>query len=170
MPFIKKNISLLLALAIPVAMVLFVAASIYLPSMFIQPHFNFVYVVGDNDYRGMHFSAENGTIVYHDLPANGQTVPPPMPKLYLYDVTTNKSTEIPPEQQQAYHLDDSPTSPDGFKITYGSRGDSFLFFFGSGGTDYSSQYLVGNGVSKKLNIKADAQYYNNNFRLLGWVK
>ena len=151
MHFIKKNISLLIALAVPVAMVLFIAASIYLPGMFIQPHFNFVY--STESYQRMVEGVSSTNVMHY----------------YLYDVSTNQNESLTLEQVQALKLDDSPTSPDGFKITYGNRGESFLFLFG-GGTDYSTQYLVGNGVSKKLNIDGSVQYYNNNFRLLGWVK
>ena len=44
MEIIKKNITLILGISIPILMILFVAGSIYLPGLFIKPHFNFLYV------------------------------------------------------------------------------------------------------------------------------
>ena len=61
---IKKNISLIVAIAIPIAMILFVAASIYLPSIFVKPHDNFVYTFGDAYARP--YSVSGTTLTEND--------------------------------------------------------------------------------------------------------
>lgn len=177
MTFLKKNISLILALAIPLAMVGFVAASVYLPSLFIKPQYTFIYVTNDNDYRGNRYAVEDGVIVRHEpvVPTDEVSVryegKQPEPKLYIYDLDNDESREISFEQSQVYRLDDSPESPDGFTLTYGNNNSDFFFLFGGGNRDYNTRYLVGNGVSKKLNLKNDgSSYYSGNIRLLGWVK
>lgn len=48
MTMIKKNITLVIGISIPILMILFVAGSIYFPRLFIKPHFNFLYVSGDD--------------------------------------------------------------------------------------------------------------------------
>lgn len=171
MHFIKKNISLVLGLSIPVVMILFVAGSIYLPGLFVKPHFDFLYMINDNRYNEQQFSVENGLLVRNSIIPKPSTAARPSPRFFIHDVTTNKSREITFEQAQQLKLDSSPQSPDGLSVKPGSRGGSFLFFFGGGGNDYSSRYLVGNGLSKKLNLDIDqgSPYYSNNFRLLGWI-
>lgn len=41
--FVKKNFALLLAFLLPVALIIIVAASTYLPSLFLSTDYNFVY-------------------------------------------------------------------------------------------------------------------------------
>ena len=64
---IKKNIPLVVGLAIPVLMILFVAGSIYIPRLFApEPKFNFVYSSGEDYYYGSlnnYYSVKNGKIV-----------------------------------------------------------------------------------------------------------
>src|SRR3989344_4219982 len=171
MEIIKKNITLVLGLSIPVVMILFVAGSIYLPGLFIKPHFNFLYMVNDNRYNEQQFSVENGTLVRNIIISKPSTATRPSPRLFVHDVTVNKSREITFEQAQQLKINSSPQSPDNLNIKPGSRGESFLLFFGGGGSDYSSRYLVGNGLSKKLKIETEqgSSYFSNNFRLLGWI-
>ncbi len=173
MEFIKKNITLVIGISIPILMILFVAGSIYLPGLFIQPKYNFVYVSSDDSYyySQYQYSVQNGKIVRNETQRpEGQTYQPQIDvKLYVYDVAKNESKEISFEEAQNLTLDSKNISPDGFEITYGSSGEGFFLFFFYSRTDYNTRYLKGHNVSKKLNLQLSGSYYND-FRFIGWIK
>jgi len=180
MEFIKKNITLIVGISIPILMILFVAGSIYLPGLFIQPKFNFLYVSGDDYYyyNQYQYSVQNGKLVRREVQRPKNQIYQPLQevqevKLYIYDVAKNESKEISFEEAQNLNLDSNTKSPDGFEVVYGSRGDGFLpfffpFFFLSE-RDYNTLYLKGHNVNKKLNLQLSGSYYNN-FRFIGWIK
>jgi hypothetical protein len=175
MKLIKKNITLVFGVSIPILMILFVAISIYLPGLFIKPHFNFLYVSGDDYYYNnqQQYSIQNGKLVKNEIKQlENQNYNPPRgeSKLYLYDVAKNESKEISFAETQNLNLDSNTKSPDDFEVIYGGRGDGFFPFFWGAGTDYNSRYLKGNNVSKKLNLQLNGGSYYNNFRFIGWIK
>jgi hypothetical protein len=171
---IKKNFTLILGISIPIIMILLIAGSIYLPGLFVHPQYNFLYVSGDDAYYGrQQYSVQNGRLVKSEFqPATNQIYQPPIieSKLYIYNVVENNAREVTFEGAQNLNLDSSNKSPDDFEVVYGSRSDSFfpLFFYSE--TDYSSRYLKGHNVSKKLNLQLNRSSYYNNFRFLGWIK
>ena len=176
MEMIKKNITLVIGISIPILMILFVAGSIYLPGLFIKPHFNFLYVSGDDSYyynNGQQYSIQNDKLIKNEIkqPENSNYTPPRVEsKLYLYDVTKNESKEISFSEAQNLNLDSNLKSPDDFEVVYGSRDSGFFPFFWGGGTDYNARYLKGHNVSKKLNLQLNGSSYYNNFRFIGWIK
>jgi len=177
MEIIKKNITLILGISIPILMILFVAGSIYLPELFIKPHFNFLYVSGDDSYyyynSGYQYSVQNDKLVKNEIkqPENQNYNPPRVEsKLYIYDVAKNEAKEISFTEAQNLNLDSSVKSPDDFEVVYGSRDSGFFPFFWGGGTDYNARYLSGHNVSKKLNLQLNGSSYYNNFRFIGWIK
>jgi len=176
MEMIKKNITLVIGISIPILMILFVAGSIYLPGLFIKPHFNFLYVSGNDSYyyynNGYQYSVQNDKLIKNEIrQLENQNYNPPRveSKLYIYDVAKNESREISFEEAQNLNLDSNNMSPDGFEVTYGSRGDGFFPFFFRSERDYNTRYLKGHNVSKKLNLQLSGSYYNN-FRFIGWIK
>lgn len=175
MEIIKKNITLILGISIPILMILFVAGSIYLPGLFIQPRFNFLYVSGDDYYyynNEQQYSVQNDRLIKNEIkqPENGNYNPPRGEvKLFIYDVVKNESKQVSFDEAQKLNLDSNNISPDGFEVVYGSRGDGIFPFFFYSGTDYNARYLKGHNVSKKLNIQLSGSYYYN-FRFLGWIK
>ncbi len=177
MEFIKKNITLVLGISIPILMILFVAGSIYLPGLFIKPHFNFLYVSGDNSYyyfnNDYQYSVQSNRLVRNEIKQSenqNYNSPRVESKLYVYDVLKNEAKEISFADAQNLNLDSSVKSPDDFEVVYGSRGDGFFPFFWGGGTDYNARYLKGHNVSKKLNLQLNRGSYYNNFRFIGWIK
>jgi hypothetical protein len=164
MAFLKKNITLVLGLFIPVAMIVFIAAMVYIPRLYIQPEYSFIYATNDNQYDEFGYHVVDERIVYYPRIVKDDVYP--TPDLYVYDVETDQSRQITIEEAQMYRLDDSPQSPDGFKITQGGRGGDISFLFG-GGYD-PAHYLVGKGVSKKLDINESSNYWD--FHLVGWIK
>ena len=161
---IKKNIPLIIGVSIPILMVIFVVLSIYLPGIFIQPQYNFIYATGDYEQP---YIVRINRIVKSE-PRNPNYKPSYESKLFLHDVKLNTSKEITFEESQNYNLDPNVLSPDGFQVSYGSSDGGFFPFFFYSGIDYNTSYLKGNNVNKKLNI--NSEFYRYNFFFLGWIK
>lgn len=171
MGMLKKNLSLVIGVSIPILMILFVAGSIYLPGLFVQPKYNFLYAVDDyySQYR-YQYDVQGDTLVKNEptqLVTKSER-PVSEPRLYLYDVAKNESQEIPFENAQLLSLDSRAESPDGFEVVQGNRNGGDLFFFFGSGSDYNTRYLKGNGVSKKLNLDLHRSNSYYNFHFLGW--
>ncbi len=172
MEIIKKNITLVLGISIPILMILFVAGSIYLPGIFIKPKYDFLYLSGDDYYYGGQnmYSVQNDRLVKNiwEIGKNDARYSQE-PKLFIHDIAKNESREISFEEAQKLNLDSNIKSPDGFEVVYGSKGDGIFPFFFYSSTDYNTRYLKGHNVSKKLNIQLSGSY-SYNFRFLGWIK
>lgn len=166
MELFKKHFTLIVGISIPIVMILLVATSIYLPGLFTQPKYNFLYVTDENRFGGEQYFVEGGKLIreYRELEEYESTES--TPRLFIHDVVRDESREIPFEEAVQLRLDSDEKSPDGFSITYGSQGGSFLFWFGSY-SDYDTQYIVGKGFSKKLDLE-NGSYYSD-FGFLGWV-
>lgn len=158
---VKKNIPLILGLSIPVLMILFVAGSIYLPGLFAQPEFDFLYATGD-DYRyNRYYSVQNGNLIRHEVtyPARAE------PRLYLHDISKNESKEISFSEAQELTLNPDLKSPDGFEIDCGRRTQDIFFIFAYSRRDCSTRFIMGHNTSRKLNV----QLSGTRFQFLGWV-
>ena len=165
----KENIPLVIGLCIPVLMIIIVAISIYLPTLFApEPIHNFIYASWHQNYASHHYYVDKGKIVREESPPpyKGYEGNLSSPKLFIYDIKNNQPKEIPLEQAQKYKLDSSKTSPDGFEITYGSY-DCDPFFVGC--RNHGTVYLKGHHISKKLNIEKNQNYYRRNFNFIGWI-
>ena len=163
----KKNIPLYIALAVPVLMILLVAAFIYFPDLGKHPKYNFVYMTGSDVYYydyGHGYQVNGGRLVSPSLTNYNQ----PEPHFYIYDVEKNVATEVTLNQAQNYSLDPTNTSSDGYTVQRGNGGGGD-FFFGGGGYDYDSWFIKGHNRAVKLNLKLTGSTYSN-FRFLGWVE
>ncbi len=175
-----KNIPLIVGLSIPLAMIVFVTASIYLPQLWApQPKTNFLYSLSSTYYPAKEYFVSNNKIAERILPYTGNpNRPQPLGdiRIYLHDVVRNEGREISFEEAQTLLLDNRALSPDGFEVVPGTRGESFfLFFYNS--EDYSSLYLKGHHTTKKLHLykigsigSGNYSYYNNRYRFIGWVR
>ncbi|TSA46015.1 hypothetical protein D4R52_01285, partial [bacterium] len=168
---LKKNISLILGLSIPVLMIIFVAGSIYLPALFVHPKTDFLYVNYDNNYYYTQYSIVAGKLVKNpDENLTHKSAQKSEAKLYLHDVQKNTSREVSFEEAKNLKLNSNIVSPDGFEVSYGGGGGGGMFpFFFDSGPDYNSRFLTGHGYSKKLNIQKSGSYYLD-FRFLGWIE
>lgn len=168
--FKKKNASLIIGFSIPVLMILFVAASIYLPGLFLQPKYNFLYSTDGDYYGSTMYSVSNGRLVQNPqpTPAYPNYKPYPSPQLYVHNVTTNESTSVSFQEASSLKLDPTAQSPDGYKVENGSNSGGFFPFFWYN-RDYNAQYIVGHNVSKKLNVKTYGSSYYNSIHFLGWI-
>ena len=98
---VKKNIPLILSLSIPILMIIFVAASIYLPGIFIKPKYDFIYITGDSDYR-QEYTVKNNKLVYYPIRKPDYYTPSlKETKIFLYNVNHDKNREISFEEVAA---------------------------------------------------------------------
>lgn len=171
----KKKLPLYLGIALPILMVLFIAASIYIPRARINPVNDFLYTTGGNPYAGPYYTVEDNRVVLVEEEARDGLVPRPPepragePELFLYNFETDKPRKVSLEEARALTLNTDPISPDGYEIDYGRRAEGlFPFFFGST-RDYNTVYVYGENAADKLNIRLPARTYGDYFRFLGWV-
>lgn len=169
---IKKNWSLWLAVALPVLMIVFVAASIYVPRLWApKPQYSFVYVSHDTttNYTVPQYNVHvvNGKIT-KEVVALDETIPATVkqqyiePRLYRYDAKTGESDDITFEEAKTLKLDDHKQSPDDFSVKQ-TNGYGGPFDRGSS----PALYLVGHSVSQKLDLRGVTNPYD--FSFVGWV-
>lgn len=173
-PYITKNRSFIIGISIPILMILFVAASIYLPALFIKPKYNFLYMDESSGYEK--YDVKNNhlvrDVVNQDYEYLGDTYlnsDSGESNIYLYDVTKNSSRQITFAEAKQLKLNGSRLSSDGFRVTTGHSDSGGFFPFYSHNDDYESYYLVGNSVNKKINIQLNGHEYYS-FYFLGWVE
>lgn len=175
MKFIRENITFILGISIPVAMILFISLSVYLPGLFIKPKFNFLYSIDNNSYYdgGHRYSISNGKIIKNEVDLSQRRnayAPEGEPKLFIHNVAGNESIEVSFADALKLNLDSNAKSPDGFEIVSGGSGGGFFPFFYSAGTDYNAKYLKGKSVGKKLYLQTSPQQNYYSFYFLGWIK
>lgn len=168
----KQNISLIIGLSIPVAMILFIAIAINGPRWFntVEPaKFDFLYTTGQqNPYTTYSVVSGRLRVQEHPVPEDAPaTIQYPI-HFFVHDVSENISREIQVEEAMQLNLDGSIRSPDGFTVETGRRSGWFIFGYGR---DYRSRYLVNESFSEKLKLESNSGSYSYywNFRFLGWV-
>lgn len=169
----KQNVTLIIGLSIPVAMILFVAVAINGPRWFNTeepPKFDFLYTTGQqNPYAT--YAIENGRLKLTELPVPEGALPTVQYPVhfFVHDVAQNISREVEEEDAMQLVLDGSLQSPDGFSVESGRGRGWFIFGYGH---NYRHRFLVKNSYSEKLSLETSSgnHSYYWNFRLLGWVK
>ncbi|EKD65235.1 MAG: hypothetical protein ACD_50C00152G0007 [uncultured bacterium] len=156
----REKLPLVVGIVLPLLLILYVAVTAYLPSLFIKPKYNFIY--SNDNYYDYSINVVNGKVnIQPNYRYDNSVVR--QPALYLYDVVNDKSTLISLSQAQNYTLDPSNKSLDGF--TVGSRvNDSYSYFpFFFSGNDRGI-YLTGNGLNRVI---TERDYYY--FKFVGWI-
>lgn len=161
---LKEKLPLIIGIGLPILLILFVTVSVYVPSLLVKPKYDFIYSTGQTyDYN---LNVVNGKITQsprYTQPYSGGYKTQVEPTYFIYDVNADKKRPISYTQTQAYNLDSSDKSPDGFSVSRNDSGSySFFPFFYGGGNDYGI-YLKGKGLNRKI---TDDTY---NFKFLGWV-
>jgi hypothetical protein len=170
----RKNIPLIVGLALPLLMIIAVAVSIYVPRLYAEkPATDFLYVIGDTHFYGYGYSqyaVVNGRLEKQELPEELRQEAPPIPRgdvrFFVHNTEHNASREITLEEAQALTLDSLQESPDGFSLVRGGQiGGVFPFFYN--GQDTQDWYLRGRGVSYSMDVRRGAGYDSLHF--LGWI-
>jgi hypothetical protein len=169
----KKNLTLYIAIALPLLFVIIVAIAIYIPTNFTNPQYKLVYTDDTYGIYKNNYVVESGKIVTknnlelikyspEDLKYYSDSA-----KLYLYDFETNSSTEITLAEAQQYAAFRGPSSPDGYSVERNYSNAGIFEIFGS--YDNRNQFFIVNsdGVREKI-IGLQSDYYELN--IVGWVK
>lgn len=165
--FNKSQTPLILAFALPLVMIAVVALSIYIPRLFIHPHYDFIFSIGPYYENSYTYSVVGNHLSRSEYRINAQ--PNPQGHLYRYSAATSSSSEISFGEAQTYLLSDALLSPDGFEVTTGSSESFGLFpLFVSSGRDYNARYLKKGSIVTKINLPEYS--YNNQFQFIGWIQ
>lgn len=188
--FLKKNLIVLIAFALPVILIIVVALSVYLPSLFVRTDYNFVYAICTDSsyYYGNEcsnflqkkYTVVNGKIITNDVDLSVDVYGNKRPgagtfnsRVFLHNTKTNESRELGSSEETQIILNSNLyTSPDGVTISRDSSGGDY-FMFPFGGSSYTSGwYLTKGGSKKKMNLinDNDRYYYQDSLVVLGWVK
>ncbi|MEX2052369.1 MAG: hypothetical protein WD991_01575 [Candidatus Paceibacterota bacterium] len=184
--FIKENIVLVMAFAVPVLLIVAVALSTYLPSLFLKTEYDFIYTTCANNSGYTYYACPNLSTLYTvvgnklvvnpgsaDMDQNKNGTPDIQEgytfRIFLHDTTRNESREITQYDAGLLLLSPLLTSPDGVTVSYSSNRDAGFFIFG-GSSDYGN-YLVKGKSKQKLNLinSGEQYYYSGNFQFIGWV-
>ena len=163
----KQKLPLYIALAIPMLMIVLIALFVYIPGIGKKPHINFLYVSGQGYYSNYNYAVSGGKLIMNTFTSTDPVYKGIVttPHIYLYDVSTDKATELAFQDAQKYTLDASTESSEGFAFRRGGYSGGFLFDVGN---DYNSYYLVGFNRKHKLNLKTVGTGYDDN-QFLGWI-
>lgn len=185
--FIRKNLLILLAFALPVVLVIIVALGTYLPSASLSTAYNFVYsscTDGEerypyqcDDYLRNLYLVVDGRLVVGEISPTQDSDRDGVPdvnenynaRIFLHDTQKNESREIALEEALTLELSGLLTSPDGVTLSSSyDRGPGFFLF--DSGSSYGHYLTKGRAKSRLNLINSDDQYYyRDNFRFLGWT-
>ena len=177
---IRKNLSLIIGLSIPVVVLIVITLAVTLPRLFSSPTYNFLYTTDQVDYyyaRSSYrfYSVENKKLIVEPRPSvdpkdasSYGKIPERTPSIYVFDVTTNRSREVTYEEAAKLTLDINDLAPDGFRIENGGRNGIIPEIVG-GSSDYGKKYLVGHGVRREITLMNSPSYSYYNFRFFGWI-
>ena len=166
----KENITLIIGLAIPVVMVLFIAGAIYLPSLFINvdpPKYSFMYMTNSNR-DGYNYQVKENRISRTEKKKknnyyNSNQYPV---RFFVHNIKSHKNKELSFEEAKAIELNPHVESPDGFQIEQGRRSYGFFPFYSR--SNYYTRYITKEGYAEKLKLHSNKRNYYN-FRFLGWL-
>lgn len=167
---IKQKLPIIIGVGLPLVLILWILVFVYiLPSIFVKPKYNFIYVTG---YENQYIRVINRKIQIDPCPYNYYESCSSYlhnVNFYLYDVKNNESTPLSLEEVEEYKLDSSEKSTDSYVVRSSrDQGSDFYFFPFFWGSGVREGYYIGKdgGLSKKISLKDDYYY---NFKFLGWI-
>lgn len=167
----KQKLPIIIGIGLPLILVLWILIFVYiLPSIFVNPGYNFIYVTGyENKYiRVVNGSVQTDPCPYTETKYKSCSMYLKDINFYFYDVKNNENIPLTLNEAKNYKLDSSEKSPDGYvvRLNKGSSGEFYFFpFFWGSGVSRGYYITKDNGLSKQLPFKGT--YYN--FKFLGWV-
>jgi hypothetical protein len=195
----KENISLFIALGLPMVLILVVALMSYLPSIISKSEYNFLYT---KDYRSeqhfvfrdgqcksyekYYFVNKEGGIELRDFYISQSSEVDPereladfcqgspvvyqeAPDLYEFDFKTGQSIKVNPEDISRYKITSTRSSPDGYKVEYRYINNGIFDLFGSSNNE-GFHLTKNNKPVRKLNLEvSNSYYYDRNFKWVGWI-
>ncbi|PJE50920.1 MAG: hypothetical protein COV29_01410 [Candidatus Yanofskybacteria bacterium CG10_big_fil_rev_8_21_14_0_10_36_16] len=179
--FFKKNLTLILAFALPVGLIITVTIISYSPPATTEYDFVYSYCTeGINNYPyycegylGKIYSVENDKLSINpvnpkqDSDYNGvPDIQQYTPHIFIHDTKNNESREISLEEARSLKLSGFLTSPDGVTITSGYYDRGIFPFYNGSSYDF---YIIKDKKRSKLNLFNQNNLYRENFNFIGWV-
>jgi len=168
----KKNLPLYIGVALPLVFIIIIAAIVYLPSTFVNPKHNFIYVVEDYETYKNNFTIKDDKIVLVPAvklyPEVDYKYYKDHPNIYLYDFSKNASYEISFEDLKNYSVVKGPSSPDGYSIVRHEGPAGIFEIFGSYDGNDGKFIVSPNGAKKKM-VGVEGETYQN-INVVGWIK
>lgn len=160
-----KDVALLFA--VPIAVAIFAAAVIYIPRLFANPKYDFIYSICE-DYRcSDRYWVDISGYIVHDSSSSSSLnrYDRATASLRYYDSANDSTRSLTLEEAQQYRLNTSSRSPDGYTLSRESSSGGFLFW-----DDYTEGWYFKNGVRKKrVELANNGSYYTRDVTFLGWV-
>lgn len=157
MSFIKQNIIVLLAFALPILLILGIAASTYLPGVSLSTQYDFVYATCDNQNKPYPVEVE----CKKELETT---------RLFIHYSSTNENREVKLENIQNLEISPLLTSPDGVTLDWGYGNNDVEFFPFFGRSSQFSYYFIKGERRHEVNLVGINDYYSsNNFKFIGWI-
>lgn len=169
---------LIIGLAIPIIVIVFIAILAYSPASKIEPKYDFLYYFRDYTnrycaYDGI-YTVTKGKIKIAEIPTAPKgsecryDIETDPPKIYKYDVKRGGHYQISFEDAQKLKLDNNSISPDGLSIGRDNYYNAGIFeIFGGTNRNYNAINLIDNtGNVKEIDI-GTSNYYD--FIFIGWV-
>lgn len=174
----KKNLPLIIGLALPVLFIIIISAIVFTPNVFIKPAHDFIYSNETNYYNPYQYQltyvVENEKITTSKIPVNTDFKEPTnrqvSPTLYIYNVKDDSTHQITLEEAQKYTLDPGPTSADGYVVAYNYGHYGLFELFGSNGNNNAWYVTKGTGKKRLNGLTTDRYYGSGNFKFIGWIK
>ena len=186
--FIKENAVLITGVTLPLVVVVFFLAAIYIPRLLVDPpQYDFLFTSSHYDYQNappikLHISITEGQLRANLYKTNNQNA---ILKLFLFEHESQSVRELPIEipkipddieegqevlikEVADMKISTNRRAPDGYEFAGNrSRGIGLfgeLFFGGRGNPNYA---ITKNGASIRIPTVDSYYYYGVNF--LGWV-
>ncbi len=177
----KKNLPLIVALALPLLVVGIVLISVSVPAQELDIEHKVIFAVNNEPYGNYQdeyvYIVSDGRVERFDIQEFNESqhkrirVPQEEPKLYIYDFETEELSELSSEEAGQFEIVKTGNiSPEGYHLSYGYAGGSAGIFdlFGGYSGNYGWKIEKGNmSVFKEL-PDTSGIYWNAD--ILGWVR
>ncbi|MEX0930142.1 MAG: hypothetical protein WDZ79_00525 [Candidatus Paceibacterota bacterium] len=174
-PWVKDNLALVVALALPVVLIAVIVVLVYVPRLFAPvPQYDFLYGVPKNVWPDRNCSIDyevaSGTFIEQRTVSGceeGQT-PTPVRDLYVYRVGEGERETLSYEEARNLNLDTRDMSPDGYILTRYSNNRGIFDLFGV--PRDSGWHLERGGVQHSIELgDRSSRYYYYDVDFYGWI-
>jgi hypothetical protein len=157
---------LVLLFAVPIAVAIFAAVVIYIPRVWANPKYDFIYSVCDNySCRDSYSVDATGYVTQNYLDSSKLDYYYRNVSLRYYDAADDSTRSITLGEARRYRLDRSSKSPDGYTLSREHSTSGFLFW-----GDYDEGWYLKNGAKKKkVELISGGSYYSGDVNFLGWI-
>lgn len=177
MPFIQKNLPVVIGIALPLVVIAVLAVAVSVPSLLTDPEHDFLFTNEGYDYNRVYrftYEVLDGRIAAQPVSLHlgeyDRSIIEDRPTIFRYSAKEGTVHEVSFAEAETLVLDPGPSSPDGYIVEYGyNRGGGLFLFYDSG--DSSGYYIAKGGARKKIPaIPSQGGYGNGQLKFIGWVK